>query len=44
MRENLTETLHKAKFFSLQMDGSTDCANIEEELLLTPIPLSVLYR
>ena len=32
--ENLTETLHKAKFFSLQMDGSTDCANIEEELFL----------
>ena len=34
LRENLTETLHKAKFFSLQMDGSTDCANIEEELFL----------
>ena len=34
LRENLTDALHKAKFFSLQMDGSTDCANIEEELFL----------
>ena len=34
LRETLTETIHKAKFFSMQMDGSTDCANIEEELFL----------
>lgn len=34
LHENLTDTLHKVKFFSLQMDGSTDCANIEEELFL----------
>ena len=34
LQEKLKETLYKAKFFSLQMDGSTDCGNVEEELLL----------
>jgi len=30
----LQEQLKKAKFFSIQADGSTDCANKEEELFL----------
>ena len=30
----LGESLHKAKFYSIQMDGSTDSANKEEELFL----------
>lgn len=34
LQEKLKETLYKAKFFNLQMDGSTDCASVEEELLL----------
>ena len=33
MREDL-RTIGRAKFFSLQMDGSTDSANMEEELFL----------
>ena len=34
MKILLKPYVHKAKFFSLQMDVSTDCANIEEELYL----------
>ena len=34
LRENLSKTLQEAHFFSVQMDGSTDCANLEEELFL----------
>ena len=34
LREQLKESLQKAKFFSLQMDGSTDSGNIEEELFM----------
>ena len=30
----LGESLNKAKFYSIQMDGSTDSANKEEELFL----------
>ena len=33
-REGLAEVLAKAKFFSIQADGSTDSANIEDELFL----------
>lgn len=34
LRENLSKALQEAHFFSIQMDGSTDCANLEEELFL----------
>ena len=34
LQERLGDALHKAKFFSIQMDGSTDSGNIEEELFL----------
>ena len=34
-REGLADMLAKAKFFSIQADGSTDSANIEDELFLT---------
>ena len=34
MREELVEVLDKAKFFSIQADGSTDVANVEDELFL----------
>ena len=33
-QQNLAEVLSKAHFFSLQADGSTDCATIEQELYL----------
>ena len=31
-QQNLLETLSKVKFFSIQADGSTDTANVEDEL------------
>ena len=34
LQGQLGESLHKAKFYSIQMDGSTDSGNIEEELFL----------
>ena len=34
LRGLLGESLHKAKFYSIQMDGSTDSGNVEEELFL----------
>lgn len=34
LRENLCKILQEAHFISVQMDGSTDCANLEEELFL----------
>ena len=34
LQNQLSTSLHKAKFFSIQMDGSTDSANKEEELFL----------
>ena len=34
LREDLSKTLQESHFFSVQMDGSTDCANLEEELFL----------
>ena len=34
MREGLADVLSKAKYFSIQADGSTDTANIEDELFL----------
>ena len=34
LRCQLGEALQKAKFFSIQMDGSTDSSNVEEELFL----------
>ena len=34
LKEHLQQRLTKAKFFSLMIDSSTDCANIEEELFL----------
>ena len=34
LRDNLSKTLQEAHFFSVQMDGSTDCANLEEELFM----------
>ena len=34
MRKNLAETLQGAHFFSIQMDGITDSANLEEEIFL----------
>ena len=33
-REKLADVLGKAKFFSIQADGSTDSANVEDELFL----------
>ena len=33
-REALAAQLAKAKFFSIQADGSTDCGNVEDELYL----------
>jgi hypothetical protein len=33
-QQNLVEVLSKAHFFSLQADGSTDCATVEEEMYL----------
>ena len=33
-QQNLVEVLSKAHFFSLQADGSTDCATIEDEMYL----------
>lgn len=33
-RELLANTLAKAKFFSIQSDGSTDVANVENELFV----------
>ncbi len=33
-RQGLVETLHKANFFSLLLDGSTDVGNVDNELLL----------
>lgn len=33
-RELLANTLSKAKFFSIQSDGSTDAANVENELFV----------
>ena len=33
-RQRLVDDLTRAKFFSLQVDGSTDCGNIEDELFL----------
>ena len=33
-RQNLADTLGKCKFFAVQTDGSTDSANLEEELIL----------
>ena len=45
LKNQLTEALHSAKFFSIQMDGSTDISNMEEELLLaiflTPMGMTV---
>ena len=35
LKEQLSQALCNSKFFSIQMDGSTDSANIEEELFLT---------
>lgn len=35
LKMQLHDALSKAKFFSIQMDGSTDSANKEEELFLT---------
>ena len=34
LREQLENHLKNAKFYSIQVDGSTDCANIEEEMFL----------
>ncbi len=34
LKESLTEELQRAKFFSIQTDGSSDIANVEEELFL----------
>ena len=34
LRDNLSKTVQKAHFFGVQMDGSTDCANLEEELFM----------
>ena len=34
LREQLEKFLNDAKFFSVQMDGSTDSANLEEEIFL----------
>ena len=34
LHENLRDEIHKANFFSLQLDGSTDSGNVEEELFL----------
>ena len=34
LRQTLADTLQKRKFFSIQVDGSTDAANVEEELFL----------
>ena len=34
LKMDLTKSLKTANFFSIQMDGSTDCANVEEELFL----------
>lgn len=33
-RQALVEALSLAKFYSVQADGSTDCENIEDELLV----------
>ena len=33
-RELLVNVLSKARFFTIQVDGSTDCANVEEEVFL----------
>ena len=33
-RRRLVDNLSRAKFFSLQADGSTDCGNVEDELFL----------
>ena len=34
LKESLSKTLQMSKFYCLQMDGSTDSANVEEELFL----------
>ena len=34
LRDELSQGIHKSKFFSIQMDGSTDSANVEEKLFL----------
>lgn len=34
MRSTLSQTLKKKQFFNIQKDGSTDIANIEEEMLM----------
>ena len=34
-RLQLVDILYKAKYFSIQIDGSTDSANVEEEVFLT---------
>ncbi len=33
-RSQLTKALHDAKFFSIQMDGSTDSGNMEQEMFM----------
>ena len=38
LQRQLGESLHKANFYSIQMDGSTDLGNKEEELFLILIP------
>ena len=34
LKNQLSQALHKAKFFSMQMDGSTDAGNMEQELFM----------
>ena len=41
LRDNLSKTPQEAHYFSVQMDGSTDCANLEEELLMAILTLIV---
>ena len=38
LRQDLCQALQKRKFFSLQMDGSTDAANVEEEIFFVNLP------
>ena len=40
-RKILVEALSHAKFFSIQADGSTDSGNIEEEVFLSMLSISV---
>ena len=35
LQQDLCQALQKHKFFSLQMDGCTDAANVEEEIFLS---------